>query len=237
MEDKKHAEITSLFVLVFMGMVALYACVGLTTGLFGALWHDLLRFVTGDVTKIARRDDNDLGHMLAVAMTLCAVVFPFVVVIGHAAQRLTPRWRQGVGKEGVLVPLPQDPSVGKRLWAVAIALHKVAAIVFYEEVYSRWIFLGLIAGSNPSANSFYGLFLIGNTPWALVHLWNYPAGERHPIRVMPHFLLGIPMAIMFRTYGLGGAFLVHFVCDLIPLLPGLVDQAYHGKSLTLRSTG
>ncbi len=236
MEDKKQDGFSQLFVLVFCGLIALYASVGLTTGLFGSVWHDLLRFVTGDAAHITRRD-HDLGHMIAVAMTLCAVVFPFVVVIGHAAQRLTPHWRQGDGKEVVLVPLPQEPPTGKRIRAVAIALHKVAALVFYEEFYSRWIFLGFIAGSNPPANSFYGLFLIGNTLWALMHLWNYPTGERHPIRVLPHFLLGIPMAIMFRTYGLGGAFLVHFVWDLIPLLPGLVDQAYQGKSLTLRSTG
>ena len=49
-----------------------------------------------------------------------------------------------------------------------------------------------------------------NAIWAVVHLWNYPKEERHPLRVAPQFVAGIFLAYAWATGGLACALLTHF---------------------------
>ncbi|MFA5854406.1 MAG: CPBP family intramembrane glutamic endopeptidase [Patescibacteria group bacterium] len=229
---------SGMFLLVFFGLIAAYAATGLVLGLFSSLARDLTAFSTGSYATIAARDDG-VSMIVANAMTMAVITLPLSVIPTLIVGRLIRRGQQ-TKKPAVqmLVPQPgKKPLTGWR--ALIMALHKIAAVVFYEEFYTRWIFLGVLASlawfQGPVA--FYTLFFIGNGAWALVHLTNYPAGARNPLRILPHFFLGIPMTIMFLRYGLLGAFIGHFLWNMIPILPAWIDQIKRGVPLTLKSSG
>ena len=234
MKAKDRSEHGPLFGLLFIILFLTYVGVSMASGLFGTAWDDLMRFVSGRAFEIAQRDSSPLS-MVRTSFALSIIMFPLILVTGLTIMRLIPPRKDE--RVVVIAPLAPGASAGARFGALVKGLHKIAAIVLFEEFYTRWLLLGVLAGAHPSANTFYGLFLIGNGLWAIGHLWNYPPGDRNIVRVLPQFLLGIPMAVMFRSCGLAGAFTAHFVWNMLPLLPRFVDQAYRGESLTLGSTG
>ncbi len=234
MKKKHESEFGPVFGLVFIVLFLVYVGVSMASGLFGTAWDDLMLFVSGRALEIAERDTSPLG-MIRVSFAFAIIMLPLILAVGVFIMWLAPPRKDEKGV--VIVPLAPDASPGARCGAVVKGLHKIAALVFFEEFYMRWLLLSVLAGAHPSANAFYGLFLLGNGLWAIAHLPNYQPGDRNPVRVLPHFLLGIPMAVMFRSCGLVGAFTVHFVWNMLPILPRFIDQAYRGKSLTLGITG
>lgn len=240
---------SNTFVLVFLGLIVLYIATGLVFGLFGPLARALLDLVTGNASGIAPRDEGT-PRMIANAMALASLALPLSAVPTMITSRLTAARKKRAAREGNVEkieaareapwirPNPDKPApTGFK--AVVIVLHKLAMVVLFEEFYTRWFFLGALAGiawlDGPIA--FYVLFFIGNGAWALVHLTNYPPKERYLLRCLPHFFLGIPPTVMFLQYGLAGAFTVHFVWNLIPILPQTIDQARREVPITLPSSG
>ncbi len=231
-------QFSGTLVLVFFGLIALYAVIGLIFGLFGPFTRDLAAFSTGNYADITAHDVS-VSLMIANAMTMVATMLPVTATLAIIVRRFI---NFGPEMSGPTIKLIHSQPGKKPLtgWkALIVALHKIAALVFYEEFYTRWMFLGILGGlawfQGPVA--FYTLFLIGNGAWAIIHLTNYPAGTRNPLRILPHFFLGIPFTIMFLRYGLLGAFVGHFVWNMVPVLPSLIDQTRRGVPLTLRSTG
>jgi hypothetical protein len=233
------ARTKNLFLRIFLGLIVAYAAIGLIFGLFGPLLSDLLAFVTGDYAEIRSRGEGT-PMMLANTAAMAALTIPLMAIPATIARRFIMKNAAAPKKKAVQLLVPQPgapPPVGWK--AVVAALHKIAAIVLFEEFYTRWFFLGALTSlawlDGPIA--FYALFLISNGAWALVHLTNFSKGARNPLRVVPQFILGFPTTVMFLRYGLPGAFAGHFIWNMVPLLPQFVVQARRGVPLTLGGVG
>ncbi len=88
----------------------------------------------------------------------------------------------------------------------------ITIIVLLEELGARWFALGVLP-KLPFLHSdiaFYALVLVGNGLWALIHFSNYkdPA-ERHVMFVLPQFVGGLALTVIYINFGLLGALLVH----------------------------
>lgn len=89
-------------------------------------------------------------------------------------------------------------------------------IILAEELFTRALFLGLIGQFWTGRVAAYVLFLVGNSLWALMHLSNYrDPKDRHIARVLPQFVGGIPLTVVFLHYGFFAALLVHVAYDMI----------------------
>jgi hypothetical protein len=100
-------------------------------------------------------------------------------------------------------------------------------LVFFEELYARWLFLGLLS-QIPFLNNtfgFYLLFLIGNGTWALIHLKNYKKEKDRTLdKIMPQFLAGIFFSYVFVKYGFVAAVLTHFASNAILFATAKVQE-------------
>jgi hypothetical protein len=92
----------------------------------------------------------------------------------------------------------------------------ILTLLIAEEVFARWLFLGVLGQVFTGPVAIFVLFLIGNSAWAFVHLWNYkdPA-DRHVLRVLPQFIGGIFLSVIFLAYGFFPALLVHIAYDML----------------------
>lgn len=90
--------------------------------------------------------------------------------------------------------------------------------VFVEELYARWLFLGLLARLPllQSPVAYYALVLVGNLSWALLHLDNFVRREDRTVwRVLPQFGCGLVYTVVYLNFGLIGAVLVHAAHNMI----------------------
>lgn len=88
-----------------------------------------------------------------------------------------------------------------------------AILVIVEELYARWLFLGVLALFLDGNVLFYLLFLIGNGTWALIHRWNH--ADRKVARALPQFLGGIVLTAVFMRYGLAAAVVTHAAFNML----------------------
>ena len=79
-----------------------------------------------------------------------------------------------------------------------------------------WLFLGVLwplFGNGLPA--LYILFFLGNGLWALAHLYNWWDEDPHPMWVLPQFLGGVLLTVLYLKHGFLVALLVHFAYDCI----------------------
>ena len=91
-------------------------------------------------------------------------------------------------------------------------------IVLLEELFARWLFLGLLTKISflSGAVAFYALFLIGNSAWALMHLSNLKEEkDRKVFYVLPQFSAGVFFTYVFVKYGLLAVILAHFASNAV----------------------
>lgn len=212
----------------------LSACVVMAfgQGRLGPLWNDLLSFLTGAHGDIARQDASS-ATVLGEAMAMVLLDIPLVAVASLLAYAVGGLRH---GREGHALFQPRAGSSAPGPWmSLLLAPHKMAAFVMFEEIYARWLFLGVLTQipglSGPVA--FYALFLGGNVAWAAVHVFNHRKGERLLRDTLPIFAGGVACAVMFLRHGLYGAFAAHFVWNLLLMLPGWVAQALKREPLTI----
>ena len=85
-------------------------------------------------------------------------------------------------------------------------------LVFAEEVFARWFFLGLLTKISvlSGTTAFHILFLIGNGSWALIHLPNWEKGDNRITKVLSIFLAGFFFSYVYIKCGLLPVILLHF---------------------------
>lgn len=92
----------------------------------------------------------------------------------------------------------------------------IMVLLFAEEVFARWLFLGVLPHINDSHIAYYIYFLLGNAIWAGLHLYNYPvASDQQLLRVLPQFVIGIFLTIVYLLFGFLAALLVHIAYDML----------------------
>lgn len=99
-------------------------------------------------------------------------------------------------------------------------LETLFMFVIIEELFARWLFLGVLAEmpnvAIPGNIWFYTMLLIGNGIWAMIHLYNYKdPGERQLIRALPQFISGLFFSYIYVKFGLFVTILTHFGSNAI----------------------
>lgn len=185
-----------------------FAMVFLAAKYFGAfplVDAELTLFLSGRALEIPR-GYSSLLTIVPVIFAVVAFELPASVLSGMLAQRL-------LGSHG-------KHAVSEEAKAMRSGYHfkSFFVIVFCEEVFARWFFLGLLTKIPFLSGSvaFYILFFLGNAIWSLVHLMNYKdQNDWHPLRVLPQFVAGVFFTYIYVKYGLFATVIAHFMSNSI----------------------
>jgi hypothetical protein len=168
-----------------------------TDGLNGFL-HISKGFLKGDLATI-----RNLGSttMLPTLTAIVVVLIPTMIAIALILER--------VSKQTENTFRLQSP---ERLFAV------VMITLFCEELLARFLFLGLLPRI-PKLDGdffFYLFFLGGNILWAWIHLRNFEnKRDRKLIMVLPQFVGGIFLTIIYVSHGFFAALGAHVIYDMV----------------------
>jgi hypothetical protein len=180
-------------------------------------WHEpvrqILSFLKGDLIAHQKFSFNSLPLLMDFVFVDFALCFLAIVVLVVIFRRLP---RVEFIKFKNLLTLPP--------WWL---LFWVLGIVAAEEIVFRWFPLVIIASLLHGGIAFWGVFYASAGLFALVHILNQKpeARNRNIFFALPQFLGGIVLGYIFLSFGFGAALFVHFVFDLILLLP--INLAYH----------
>jgi Type II CAAX prenyl endopeptidase Rce1-like len=183
-------------------------------------WAILLAFAigTGGLRVFLRSLGDLLSGRLAAAGS---VAHDYGRLFPYAAGAVVVCLPIGVGL-GLLVNvikgMPFVPhNVFRSFWPSKDLL-TIMAVLVGEELYARWLFVGLLPNLPFLRGDVarYALILIGNLSWALLHRWNLTDPEdRSLLRVLPQFAIGIVFTLAYLNFGLLGALLVHAAYDML----------------------
>lgn len=199
-EDKKFLGYVSA-----IGTFVLLALIAWKSGIFSSVISELIMFMSGDFKEIA---NTNISFLTMISCVIAVVVLELPCTIAA----------------GVISNMTLGKSVGH---AVTDLLNEMKVdnhffefffMVILEELFARWLFLGLLPKISILSGTFayYALFLIGNGIWALIHLENYhKESDRNIIRVLPQFVSGIFFTYIYVKFGLLATILVHFASNSV----------------------
>lgn len=186
-----------------------------------ALWqrgfHDLFpligKVLGGQGAGIVRIDGPrpDVLPVLAAAISIqIPLAFVALAVVNATVGAATGAKVRSAKASVASTIFPAHGEVQSRFRAVMIVL-------VIEELWARWLFLGVLGSVLDGTVWFYLLFLAGNGTWALLHLLNFKdkRHRRQLIRVFPQFAGGIVLTAVFAGYGLVAAVMVHVGYDML----------------------
>ena len=162
-------------------------------------------FILGGVKEVAVNDTTFLAMFTVILATvslslLCSIGGGILsdVILGKSNSHL-------------IMEMPGNMKEGNHFF-------KLFILVIIEELFARWLFLGVLTQISFLSGTFmfYLLFLIGNGIWALIHLDNFKnKKDHHVLRVLPQFVGGIFLTFIFVKYGLLAAILAHFATNAV----------------------
>lgn len=123
----------------------------------------------------------------------------------------------------ILVNVIYGEPVGQ-LWPIPeMPIGKYFLIIIAEEVFARYIFVGLIPKLWQPL--LWPSMIVGNAIWAWVHLNNYsnPRDKILP-RVFPHFVGGLLLAWVYLKFGLVASITFHLFHNSIAFLDDISNQ-------------
>ena len=166
-----------------------------------SLLNQLLMFFSGEVYKIPV-GYNDLLEVMRTVIPLILLTLSITVSLALIIRIIK-------GKGEVL------PELLKEVKREGYHPLKWISLNCVEELFARWLFLGVLASWLASPIAFYILLFVGNSLWALAHLSNYQPNSQSLIRVLPHFVSGFLFAFIFVKYGLLITILAHITWNAI----------------------
>lgn len=168
-------------------------------GGFPAFFEIARNFFTGDLAAV-----KELGgsNMVPVIAATSAVLIPMMVAISSILDKhVPPETSQNLRNTSP-----------KRLFAI------VMITLLCEELLFRFPFLGLMTKipKLDGTGFFYLLSVIGNLLFAWVHLMmNFSRQDRKWIIVLPQFVGGIFLTMIYASHGFFAAFGAHVIYDMI----------------------
>ncbi|MBI2624634.1 CPBP family intramembrane metalloprotease [Candidatus Parcubacteria bacterium] len=192
----------SISALCTFGLLALIAW---KAEVYGMVIRELVIFMSGGFREVASNRTTFL-MMFPIVLAVVVLELPCTVVAAVLQEKI-------LGKSGkhMLTDFSKEMGEGSHFPPFFL-------IVLFEELFARWLFLGLLTKIPVLSGTvaFYALFLIGNGVWALVHLYNYrEKGDRKILRVLPQFVAGAFFTYVFVKYGLLAAILAHFASNTV----------------------
>lgn len=196
----------SLGYLTMFGSWLLICYLAYVMGAFPVMFEGVGLLLTGNVTAL-QQTEHIFGMMLGVVLAVVAIELVTVYICSDIEHRvLGPR----VGRH-TNVESTNEMVDGKHFLQGML-------VVVIEELFTRWLFLGLLPMWEPLSGPvmFYILFLVGNGLFALIHLSNFhDPSDRHPLRTLTQFVAGIFYTYLFVAYGLTASILAHFACNAL----------------------
>ena len=183
-----------------------------------SLFNQLLMFFSGEVYKIPV-GYNDLLEVMRTVIPLILLTLSISFSLG-----LIIRIIKGKGE---LAPEFLEEREREGYHAL-----KYISFTCVEELFARWLFLGVLASWLVSPIAFYILLFVGNSLWALAHLTKYQPHSRSLIRVLPQFVSGFLFAFIFVKYGLLITILAHVTWNAITVASWKI-QKINWKDFTL----
>lgn len=167
---------------------------------YQSIFQDLMNFVSGDLKSVRSGNEETLISAILNILAIIVITIPISLMSGLLFNRGAKSYK--------IADLEKLMSLG----AVVVFL-----TVFLEEVFARWLWLGVIAKIFPNTGWFYVCFLLGNGLWAfLMHRSNYAdTKERTVLRFVPQFIGGIAFSYVFVRYGFWAALLCHYFYDAV----------------------
>lgn len=196
-----------------IGSVLLLAVFAVSQDGFGPLWSALGSLLSGHGADIERAEVPPSG-MLPVLSAALIVKLVVALVAGVLVKTAVGRPAKAAPAASLSVQTAKPGGKGKdKQWWQTMTVRHAATLVILEELYARWLFLGVLAHFLHGNVMFYVLFLLGNGSWALIHRWNH--ADRKLARVIPQFLGGIVLTAVFARYGLAAAVVTHAAFNML----------------------
>lgn len=183
----------------------LLALIAWKSAVFGTVINELHLLATGGFREIS----NNHTSFLMMFSTMIAIVVLELPCTMLAA--LIQKMVHGENGKHALTSTLAKMTEGNLFYTFFV-------IVLIEEVFARWLFLGLLPQIPflSGTLAFYALFFIGNSLWALLHLANFKEEkDRKVLRVLPQFVAGIFFTYIFIKFGLLAVILTHFASNAI----------------------
>jgi len=196
---------SKLGIISFLGLVALLLTASYYDGAIHTIIGDMELLLTGHAAGIARGPFD-----MAKAIPVCLATIP-LMLFGSIAAGIIQGIILGQSKKNVVGDLFERGDRKKFFLIIFI-------LIILEEGLARYLFLGILPHIPflSGTIAFYGLLIVGNGIWALMHLDNYAYSEdRHPLRVLPQFIGGLFLTVIFVKYGLWLAIMTHFAFDSV----------------------
>ena len=200
-----HGKNPLLGVWSVIGTYALLVLVAVKLGAVGTVLDGMGTLLTGGVHQLTQEQATFL-MMIPTIIAVVVLELPATIAAGIFQGVLL-----GVGGKHGVSEMFKNMTEGNHFF-------KFFILVLAEELFARWLFLGLLPQVPflSGTFAFYVLFLLGNGIWALVHLSNFKnPQDRHWLRVLPQFVAGIFFTYIFVKYGLLAAVLAHFASNAI----------------------
>jgi hypothetical protein len=178
------------------------------------------QLLVGNLESVVNGSDETLLSALLTIIAVVLITLPLSIVAGA----IFGRGVKSYNTEALEKLLDKGP------WAVFLG-------VVIEELLTRGLFLGVFTKFFSGPVGFYAMFILGNTLWALVHVFNFTdKKERSPLLVIPQVIGGIAYTYLFVRYGLWASILGHFLFNAIifatkkekyPNAANLISVAYY----------
>jgi hypothetical protein len=188
-------------------IVALLAVLGYLVhrvGGFDLMWADMPVFFSGQALQLWGKHNDIFATSVTVILVEVLLSFAILILMGVTGQTKT---------EG-------EHAVANMMHNMQVSHHFLGMLfmVIVEEAFARWFFLGVLRHipglGGPIA--FWGLLLLGNGLWALIHLPNFKNEEdRKLIKVLPQFVSGLLFSYIYVKYGFLMAVIVHMGCNSV----------------------
>lgn len=196
----REEKIRAIGIWSFVGLLGLIFGVTFCFGVdYLTILSDFWRFLIGGVHQITTGYSNlldvfgTIGAITVISVITCLCVGVLISSIKGKAEDVLDFLDKGEGYH--------------------IAL--VFFIVLLEELFARYLFLGVLTRLFTGTLAFYILMLVGNSLWALVHVWNYKKKDQSVLRVLPQFVEGLFLSYIYVRYGLIITVLAHFTYNAV----------------------
>ncbi|MBP7847626.1 CPBP family intramembrane metalloprotease [Patescibacteria group bacterium] len=185
------------------------------------LYSDFMQYITGKMTAVKPVTHINSLDMFADLIGIVAVKLIVALIVAYSIKAI-------LGAPKKRVDILFKPKMAR--W-----FQILFNIVLLEEVFARFLFIGILASLSHSPFWFYAFLLVGNAIWAYVHIYNYDKEDRNILRVSSQFIGGIFIGFTYIKFGFWAAVLVHFMFNTVPFAAIKSESWPSGK--TMRKVG
>jgi hypothetical protein len=186
---------------------------------YAPLFTALSLFFKGQATSIAHIDTFSGVHALAVAAGAITLSLA-------AAYAIAWLLKVTVGTPKIMTRLVARPKNAGPFIAI------IQSVVIAEELFARVLFIGFLGSLSSSPVWLYCMFFLGNGLWAASHWWNTPKGDRHLVRTLPQFTVGVVLTTVYLMYGFWFTLAVHMTYNMV-VWAGVRFQTVNSKRVLI----